>query len=87
MFDFIYQSGITTKQNKTSIVTEALLLSPSVDKSVNSRYNRIVKKHYLNFWTKSIGQYNIYTPYWRCFYNVFYTYDELYYEDFTSATR
>ena len=26
-------------------------------------------------------------PYWRCFYNVFYTYDELYYEDFTSATR
>jgi len=35
---------------------------------------------------KSIGPYNIHTPYWRCFYNVFYTYDELYYEDFTSAT-
>jgi len=29
---------------------------------------------------------NTCTPYWRCFYNVFYTYDELYYEDFTSAT-
>ena len=35
----------------------------------------------------AIGLYNIHTPYWRCFYNVFYTYDELYYEDFTSATR
>ena len=44
MFDFIYHSGITTKQNKISIITEALLLSPSVDKSVNSRYNRTVKE-------------------------------------------
>ena len=46
----------------------------------------LLKKHYLNFWTKSIGPFNTHTPYWRCFYNVFYTYDELYYEDFTSAT-
>jgi len=46
----------------------------------------LLKKHYLNFWTKSIGPFNIYPPYWICFYNVFYTYDELYYEDFTSAT-
>jgi len=25
-----------------------------------------------NFWTKSIGPYNIHTPYWRCLYHVFY---------------
>ena len=52
MFDFIYHSGITTKQNKSSIVTEALLLSPSVDKSVNSRYNRIVKEALFEFLDK-----------------------------------
>ena len=51
-FDFIYQSGITTKQNKTSIITEALLLSPSVDNSVNSRYNRIVKEALFEFLDK-----------------------------------
>jgi len=34
----------------------------------------------------SIGPFNIHTPYWRCFYNVLHTYDELYYDDFTSAT-
>jgi len=49
MFDFIYRSGITTKQNKSSIITEALLLSPSVDKSENSRYNRIVKEALFEF--------------------------------------
>ena len=27
---------------------------------------------------KSIGPYNIHTPYWRCLYHVFYTNDELY---------
>ena len=52
MFDFIYHSGVTTKQNKSSIVTEALLLSPSVDKSVNSRYNRIVKEALFEFLDK-----------------------------------
>ena len=52
MFDFIYHSGITTKQNKSSIVTEALLLSPSVDKSENSRYNRIVKEALFDFLDK-----------------------------------
>ena len=52
MFDFIYHSGITTKQNKSSIVTEALLLSPSVEKSVNSRYNRIVKEALFEFLDK-----------------------------------
>ena len=49
MFDFIYHSGITTKQNKSSIITEALLLSSSVDKSVNIRYNRIVKEALFEF--------------------------------------
>ena len=49
MFDFIYHSGITTKQNKSSIITETLLLSPSVDKGVNSRYNRIVKEALFEF--------------------------------------
>ena len=52
MFDFIYHSGVTTKQNKSSIVTEALLLSPSADKSVNSRYNRIVKEALFEFLDK-----------------------------------
>ena len=51
-----------------------------------SDYCEAVLTIYLNFWTKSIGPFNIHTPYWRCFYNVFYTYDELYHEDFTSAT-
>ena len=49
MFDFIYHSGITTKQNKSSIITEALLLSPSVDKCANIRYNRIVKEALFEF--------------------------------------
>jgi len=52
MFDFKYHSGITTKQNKSSIITAALLLSPSVDKSVNSRYNRIVKEVLFEFLDK-----------------------------------
>jgi len=52
MFDFIYHSGVTTKQNKSSIVTEALLLLPSVDKSVNSRYNSIVKEALFEFLDK-----------------------------------
>jgi len=52
MFDFIYHSGITTKQNESSIVTEALLLSPSVDKSVNSQYNRIGKEALFEFLDK-----------------------------------
>ena len=52
MFDFIYHSGITTKQIKSSIITEALLLSPSVDKSVNSRYNTIVKEALFEFLDK-----------------------------------
>ena len=49
MFDFIYHSGITTKQNKSSIISEALLLLTYVDKSVNSRYNRIVKEALFEF--------------------------------------
>ena len=52
MFDFIYHSCIITKQNKSSIITEALLLSPSVDNSVNSRYNRIVKEALFEFLDK-----------------------------------
>ena len=52
MFDFIYHSGIITKQHQSSIITEALLLSPSVDKSVNSRYNRIVKEVLFEFLDK-----------------------------------
>ena len=52
MFDFIYHSRIITKQNKSSIITEALLLSPSVDNSVNSRYNRIVKEALFEFLDK-----------------------------------
>jgi len=46
----------------------------------------VSKKQHFNFWTKSIGPCNIHTLYLRCLYCVFYTYDELYYEDFTSAT-
>ena len=52
MFDFIYHSRIITKQNKSSIITAALLLSPSVDNSVNSRYNRIVKEALFEFLDK-----------------------------------
>ena len=52
MFDFIYHSRIITKQNKSSIIPEALLLSPSVDNSVNSRYNRIVKEALFEFLDK-----------------------------------
>jgi len=52
MCDFIYHFGITTKQNKSYIITEALLLSPSVDKSVNSRYNRTVKEALFEFLDK-----------------------------------
>jgi len=51
MFD-LYHPGVTIKQNKSSIVTEALLLSPSVEKSVNSRYNRIVKEALFEFLDK-----------------------------------
>ena len=75
MFDFIYHSGVTTKQNKSSIVTEALLLSPSCDKSVNSRYNRIVKEALFEFLDKV--NLAIHTPYWRRL-SYRYTYDELY---------
>ena len=52
MFDFIHHSGITTKQNQSSIITEALLLSPSCDKRVNIRYNRIVKEALFAFLDK-----------------------------------
>ena len=74
MFDFIYHCGIITKQNQSSIITEALLLSPSCDKSVNSRYNRIVKEALFEFLDKV--NLAIHTPYWRRLYR--YTYDELY---------
>jgi len=52
MFDFIHHSGIITKKHQSSIITEALLLSPSCDKSVNSRYNRTVKEAVFEFLDK-----------------------------------
>ena len=39
----------------TVTVAEALLLSPSVDKSVNSRYNRIVKEAQFEFLDSQSG--------------------------------
>jgi len=52
MFHFIYHSRIITNQNQSSIITEALLLPPSCDKSVNRRYNRIVKEALFEFLDK-----------------------------------
>ena len=52
MFDFIYHSGITTKQNKSSIITAALLLSPLCDKSKLGTPNRdTIKKIQIAFIT------------------------------------
>ena len=39
MFDFIYHSAIITKQHQSSIITEAMLLSPLCDKSKLTTYS------------------------------------------------
>ena len=53
----IFVAGVVRRNIKFNVkisnfVTEALLLSPSVDKSVNSRYNRIVKEALFEFLDK-----------------------------------